>query len=344
MYLGRPLFFLLSIISFYLNADPLIHADARQHSRLGQIDLDALEKQLGSTGISGWIHAGVAGRDQYVFTYRDPKDFFNFVDFPLVAEAPHVREALAKLKRHDEVRVTGKYVSNGAPIRHIKVAEITVVKEGPKPYPHVAEYEYEAKLPTELIGKSEFVGKIHAVIPDSKILVVEYRDAVIPVFTRDAEILRPLFRNDKVRVHYVIRPRPGAPIHLQLSPTVQQPIEVLDSMVKGHGQAVVYEGSLVLFPKSPQITRNVFALQKTDADGIVREYTLVNFEKPDVFFALLAKLQAKWDENTANIRNGRNKFVNDKIRVRAKGKLNVVDAGQANPQILIESVDDLTIL
>ena len=47
------------------------------------------------------------------------------------------------------------------------------------------------------------------------------------------------------------------------------------------------------FPKSPQISVDVYAVQVIDADGVSREYTLLN-ENPAIFQTIRTKLGMAW--------------------------------------------------
>ena len=100
----------------------------------------------------------------------------------------------------------------------------------------------------------------------------------------------------------------------------------------------------MLFPASPQVKFNVFALHQKDQDGVSKEYTLVNFEDEKVFEAIRNKLQSLWDSSPDAVINSRNKLLNTKIRIRATGTFNVVDPGQANPQIMLAGPDSITLV
>ena len=50
-----------------------------------------------------------------------------------------------------------------------------------------------------------------------------------------------------------------------------------------HGKPAAVEGALVLFPKSPQVIFNVFAVLQELPGGMQRQYTLVNFESTEAF-------------------------------------------------------------
>jgi hypothetical protein len=55
------------------------------------------------------------------------------------------------------------------------------------------------------------------------------------------------------------------------------------------------------------------------------------------------KLQKVWDKYPGEYTNGRNKFVSKRLRVRVTGTFNQVSTSQANPQILINSPDNVQI-
>ncbi len=106
----------------------------------------------------------------------------------------------------------------------------------------------------------------------------------------------------------------------------------------------VIEGALILFPKSPEIIFNIFAVQQELPDGLKRQYTLVNMEDPEAFAKIRAKLQAAWDKYGKEYVNGRNKFVSQRIRVKATGTFNQVSANQANPQVFLKNADAIEII
>jgi hypothetical protein len=86
---------------------------------------------------------------------------------------------------------------------------------------------------------------------------------------------------------------------------------------------------------------DVFALQRDLGDGNVREYTLL-FEDPEQFRIMRERLKAVWD-TASHIPavNDRNKWLKQRLRVKAKGRFNFVDPSQANPQIILNSHGDL---
>jgi len=322
---------------------PQVVFDASQSAGAFQpAEIPALARMLEEGRLTGWVHGAVRDRDLYVFTYRKPNDFFTFADFPLQPATPDVARRLAEVKRHDALRIKGAFIENAAPLRHILLLDFTVVStyshdETPAPRMPVA------RIPADLVGRRDLIGKVHAVANDGRILVIEYQDAVIPVFVRNPGLTAALYRNDKIRLAFEIPARPARPTHLWLDTAQAQPLQVLERLLDRHGKPFEAEGALVRFPQSPQIIFDVFAVQVADADGVSREYTLLNPDSEAIFKAIRDKLGAAWAARKGQAIDGRNKLVNPMIRVRARGTFNLIDRNQANAQILLRSPDDLTI-
>ncbi len=304
---------------------------------------EEIERMLEGNGLQGWIHGAINEYNQYVLTYRVPGNFFDHYEFPLTSENPEVLKFLQGSNRHDEVIVRGSFLNNSAPIRHINAKEIYLYQkfEDGMPYP---KYSHEAVLPQELLEKSELKGKVHAIADGGKILVIEYKDAVIPVVVSKPNLTQGLYRNDKITLKYKVRKHPHLPAHVSLDITKPNPIVVTDKLVEWHGKKGSLTGTLVLFPKSPQVLFNVFALQVIDENEVKREITLVNFDDPKVFEAIRNKLQEFWDATPQNIVNGRNKFLNLNVKIKATGTFNVVEPGQANMQIILAGPESLEIV
>lgn len=306
------------------------------------LDLGQIEQELITTGLRGHIHGALGEAQQFVFTYRAADDFFTHREFPLITKEKEVLEVLKTLRRHDEVLIRGEFFENGAPITHILVESVEILEkfedgiQGP-------EYEYEIKLPEDLKNKSQLIGKVHAVVNEGRVLVIEYKDVVLPVVLKDTRWAKDLFRNDKIRLDFILQGHPDRPTHLVLDESRKRPLKVLQSIQKWHGKKGVLRGELVMFPQSPQIQFNVFAIHQLDKDGVRREFTLVNFDNSELFTELRNRLQKAWDSRPEGVVNARNKFINTKIKIVAKGNFNVVDAGQANPQLLVRNLKHVKI-
>jgi hypothetical protein len=305
------------------------------------VDLAQIEKDLAGGGVTGWIHGGVSDRNLFVFTYRNPQNFFDFIEMSLTNEDdPAILQKLGTFGRHDKVIVKGAFLKNPSPQKHIRVTSVELVTKFSDPY-KTDPYRYAAKIPDDLLKGSRATFLVHAIGGDGAILVLEYRDQVVPMYVKKPELTKSLFRGDLVDLAYKIQKDPDAPTHLNVDDTAANPIVVKQAIREIHGKPAVLDGELVMFPKSPEIIFNVFAVLEHLDGGLTRQYTLVNFDDADAFKKIRAKLQAEWDKFPNAYVNGRNKLLSTKIRVRAKGTFNEVDPGQANPQILLKSADDI---
>jgi hypothetical protein len=302
------------------------------------------ERELAAgRSVEGEIHGAHPDLDLYVFTYRSPDSFFEFIEVSLLATSPELATELAELRRHDRVRIAGTLADNRSNQPHVELASLEVVRKY-EASPPIRAYEHRASLPDDLLGTDTGLFLVHAVHAGGTVLVVEHEDAVLPVYVRRPELTRGLARNDVVRLHYEIRDRPERPVHLQLK-DVAQPVEVVDSVMALHGKPASIEGALVLFPQSPQVRFNVFAVLQSLPGGLQRQFTLVNFDGDDVFAAIRAKAQAAWDAAGPNsVANGRNKLIGTQVRVRVTGTYNQIDPNQANAQIVLTSADALEVV
>ena len=93
-----------------------------------RLDMKKLEGELATSGLTGWIHGAVDGQSLYVFTYRDPEDFFTSIELPLIARSEALQKTLRSLHRHDRVRVKGRFLPNSAPLRHLLVSDLEVLE------------------------------------------------------------------------------------------------------------------------------------------------------------------------------------------------------------------------
>ncbi len=309
------------------------------------VDVNEVQKLLKTTGAEGWIHGAVESQGTYAFTFRGT-DFFDYIVMSLVSTDPAMLKQLAAISRHDKVRIKGDFLPNPSPQKHILVSSIEVLKPFQQPYP-VHSYDHEAKLPDDLMNKTSATFLVHAIGGDGHILVVEYKDSIVPIFVKNADLAKDLYRGDLVKLQIGLQRYPNQPVHVKLNEKSPKPIEVLEAIREIHGKPTPkegMEGALILFPKSPEIMFNVFALKQDLPEGLSRQYTLVNFDDPAVFAKIRQKLQTAFDKYPNAYINGRNKLVSTKIRVKATGILNEVNASQANPQILLSSPDSIQII
>jgi hypothetical protein len=304
-----------------------------------------LRRELGrGNAIEGEIHGAYPDLDLYVFTYRAPGNFFEFVEVSLVAPDDTLAQSLAELRRHDRVRIRGAVLENRSSQMHVELSALEVVDDY-EPAPAIPAYDYEAAIPDDLLGKQAALFLVHAVLAGGAVLVVEHRDVVLPVFVRRRpELVRDLSRNDVVRLFYDIRNYPDRPVHLELA-DVEQPVEVVDSIAALHGRPADVEGQLVLFPRSPQVAFNVFAVLQRLPGGHQRQFTLANFDSADTFRAIREKLQAAWDAaDPSTVVSGRNKLISTAVRVHVTGTFNQIDPNQANAQIVLDGSEAIDIV
>jgi hypothetical protein len=309
------------------------------------IDLAQVENELKTTGAVGWIHGSVESQGLYVFTYRSATNFFDYVELSLTSDDPAIQKQFAALARHDQVRVKGAFLAIPVPQKHIGVTSIELVKKYESGYPSDP-YQHQVVIPGALLSQNTAIFQVHAVAAGGNILVVEYQDSILPIFVKNANLTKNLYRGDIVTLNYKFQNIPAQPVHLQLNEEVQDSVKVLQSIISLHQtDASGIQGRLILFPKSPEISLNVFAVEAQMPANLLRQYTLVNFDDPAVFNAILKKCQQAWDQHPGDYTNGRNKLISKHLQVRIKkGIYNEVDPNQANAQILIKSADDLEVI
>ncbi len=295
--------------------------------------------------VTGWVHAAVPKYRQYVFTWRNPQNFFESFEYPMIPGDDTLYPVFSELKRHDKIEVSGELFETSAGQRHLIAQSLKVTES----------YESDITIPphepvsperlAELGQSDEAIFSVHAVLQEGKVVVLDYKDAILPLIVENADDTKGLFRYDIVRVRYLLELHPGRPQHLELLPNEpgKANVTILSRVTDGHDQPIEITGDLILFPKSPQIKFNIFAIRHIDQNGIKTVYTLVNFEDMALFEELRATLQNAWDASSVEAINDRNKLVKPGLVIQAKGTKNIVSPNQANPQILIDSLTQLII-
>lgn len=298
----------------------------------------SLVDDLAGKGVRLEIHGAPQDQGHWVGTLRDPHDFFKFEFVSLLSKDPDIQKLFSNIKRHDMVRVWGEIIVK-APQKHIKVSRLIVEESSSTSYGDA--YSRHSSFPKNFPDEqTPFRALVHAINQEKQLLVVEYQDVVIPVRLAPELELPALYRNDVVEMTVKLASTPEYPKHfkaLSLSKKV--------SIVELHGKDIERTGVLVKFPKSSQVIFDVFAVKEDIADGLSRQYTIVNFEDQELFKKIREKLSAFWEAGDASkIENARNKLINPKVVVRIKGKGNVVDPQQANPQILVDKLEDVELV
>lgn len=315
------------------------------------IDLNEVNAALKSTeGLELEVHGADQDNFLHSVAYRSKTDFFDYVILPIVADPDsnnglEVKTLMSQLVRHDRVLIHGEISPDiEAPQKHILVKSLKITKKYSYEKHEWQSYTHQTVLPKALEGLTEAVFKVHAMIlspnEHAPTMMVEYGDANIPVFTKNIDAVKNLYRNDKVKLKFKIMKLPGAPTHLRVG-TEADSVTVLASVKELHGQPLEKCGPLVMFPQNDLVNGNVFAVKQDIGDGLFMTFTLLNFD-PVIFKTIRAKLQAAWDPKKDLAVRERNYLTNYNITVCAKGPGNVVDASQANPQILLDSADQLS--
>jgi hypothetical protein len=338
-------FFSFSILSLSLRAETqaTLCLEATANAK---IDTQALNKCLEAEGLSLEVHGIVGQNGLFVVTFRNPENFFDFLHLSLIPNTRETRQIITTLKRHDVITVKGFIdFTLESPQPHIKASSIMRTFSNPESET-MGDYTYQTQIPTELNNLKTLFAKVHAVFDEGKILVIEYKDAVLPVFVDEKflNFTKNLYRGDLIEIDFTIQRQPRRPVHLNLREDSEKPVRLQRSVVKGHGEQITLTGKLLRFPKSPMVQFPVFAIDVEIASGITLPHTVLSFTNPTLFRAFREKCQKIWEQFPQSIRNVRNKLINDSISLKVKGTYNMIDPGQANPQIVIESLEDVEFL
>jgi hypothetical protein len=315
-----------------------------------EADYQAMSDALKSPqGLALLVHGADSDNDSYVLTWRDKKNFFKYAELPMTGRNPDAQKAIESVHRNDGVRVWGEF-DLFLPVgqRHLDIDRLVIEK----PFYSACEalklppYKHSTKIPDDLAGKSEITALVHGVANGGSSFVVQYGDANVPVIAPEPSRVSDLFKGDIVKLQFTIVQPPGAPAHLKLkagADAVQMVQSVQDVNPKSdQDQNRVRCGALVLYKESPNINSNVFAVKMDQPGGYEWTFTLFNVDR-QAFEKIRDKVQAVWDAHVSTAQCGRNYVWNPHLVICAKGPGNESDASQANPQIMVNSPDDVTI-
>jgi hypothetical protein len=303
-----------------------------------------LIEALSNQGIQGWIHGSLPEQGLFVFTWRNPENFFENIQLPIQSEDEQWLESLSQLNRHDRVMIKGELMAPGAPLPHIKITHLEVTQPYQGPAQEMGHTKELGPLPPEILQGNEIVAQVHISVDGGRVIVIEKEGRMIPVFNRRPDLARQLYRNDKIFLKYIVRQAPNHPVHLEVDITRSNPIEVVSQIACRHGQSIELSGELVMFPQSPQINRNIFALRTRDPEGIIQNYTFITAnlhteQGIQDFIEINNYLQNEWDRQSDFAVYDGNKYINPRLRVRAKGLKNLTSPFQANPQIIVDELE-----
>jgi len=180
---------------------------------------------------------------------------------------------------------------------------------------------------------------VHAVLHDGKVIIVNNQENVIPVHVNDPKWTKSLRSSDKIKLRYSVREHDQGPPHLSLrTENNVDPVEVLDSILKLSKKGEVkLEGSLVLFPKSPLLTHDVYGLRVKDSRGLVRTFSLHNLRDEEDVKKINSILKEIWDKKKEGFIRTTSFFYNPDIRIEVTGNVNHFAQNQRNPLFDMDS-------
>lgn len=308
------------------------------------VTLDDLARQVESDGLQGTMHGARHPLGTYVFTWYHPEDFFQSRQFSLAPGSEEVARQLADLDRHQQVKLRGRFLRNGAAQPHIRVEVLT---PGPKWDPGVKVSpapEAVGDLRKSLPREGRIPAMVHALDEAGGMLVIEYADAVLPVRVPPDAALRKavgnLYRGDRIEIAYRVAEFPRRPMHLELRPGAdgeRAALVVTDRIAAQHEKQRTVEGQLVLFPKSPVLSRALWGVEEKGPDGLHRYFTIFNFDDLKDQGKIETLLDGAWKGTPEGVIDGRNKYIHTGVRVRVSGLASNPSKNQANPTLVTDS-------
>lgn len=301
------------------------------------------EELLKTTGVKGLVHGSVPNSEMFVFVYGDPIQ--GGVHYSLIPSNNKIKTKLETTARHQSVIIKGELLNKGTPQQHILLEDI---KRGEKWKPEVAfkytnpKYYSPEELKENLKDKNEINCVVHAVLHGGKVLIVNHNENVIPVHVTDPKWTKDLRSSDKIKLRYKIREHDQGPLHLSLRTEKDiAPIEVIDSILKLSDSKEKYklEGSLVWFPKSPVLIRDVWGLRVKDSNGLVRTYSLYNLRDKEDVEKISTTLKEAWQKKNDGFVFSSSYFYHPDIKIEVTGDIVHFVQNQRNPLIDLDSKD-----
>lgn len=301
------------------------------------------EKLLSTNGVTGLVHGSIPRADMYVFVYGDPIQ--GGEHFSLIPQNDEIRSKLEKITRHQAVTINGKLLKKGTPQQHILVEAINpgTVWNPKVPFKYTKEpYFTPEELKKELEEKKEINCVVHAVLHDGKVLIINYQGGVIPVHVNDPKWTKDLRSSDKIKLRYKVRDHEHGPPHISLRIENNiPPVQVIDAILPLSDSKEKYklEGSLVWFPKSPILTREVWGLRVVDSNGLVRTFSLHNLRDKQDVQKIDAIFQKAWQKKNNGFIRSSSFFYHPSIKVEVTGDIIHFVPNQRNPLIDLDSKD-----
>ena len=308
---------------------------------------DTFENLLKTKGAKGLVHGSVPETDMYVFAYGDP---IRSTQYSLIPENDKVKAELTKIARNQIVTIYGDTVGKGTPQQHVIVKKIEAgelwnpkISDDPK---IILEHTKEKRIPDlakHLKERKEIDCSVHALLHGGKVLIVNYGGHTIPVHVKEGETqwTKDLWSTDKIRLRFKVRNHEQGPPHVSLRDEEGiAPVKSLESVITIQGKERNVKGSLVLFPKSPLLSIDIWGIQEKDpVSGLTRVYSLFNFNDEKDAQKIDETLRAAWYKQRKGFIQYSSSFYHPNIRLEINGTVNQLVRNQRNPILEIKSSD-----
>ena len=304
---------------------------------------------LQTKGAKGLVHGSVPETNMYVFVYGDP--IRKSTHYSLIPANDTIKSELKKTDRNQVVTIYGDIVGKGTPetpqqhviVKKIERGEIWEPKISDDPKV-ILEYARESRIPDlakHLKERKEINCSVHALLHEGKVLIVNYGGHIIPVHVKDPQWTKDLWSTDKIRLRLQVRNHEQGPPHISLRDEKDiAPVKVLEGITSIQGKERNVKGSLVLFPKSPLLSVDVWGVQEKDpVSGLTRVYSLYNFNDEKDSQKIDEIMRAAWYKQKKGFIQYSSSFYHPEIRVEISGIVNQLVRNQRNPILEIKSSD-----
>ncbi|MBY0404930.1 MAG: hypothetical protein K2X66_13605 [Cyanobacteria bacterium] len=336
-----------------------------------------LLKTFQTQGLKGRIHAAIPSQNLYLFSYRNPQNFFDSIYCSVLAQSTGAKSVLTTLHRNDGVILKGSQIlfNNQQPhllVESVEPYDFYAPSSNPLIFPQNAtEKPIENPSLQNSISSSPIKPQpgyflVHAVLEDGHIVVLESNNReiqMLPIKKRSPllKYTRSLWRGDEIFIpSYAPLSFPPHPTHLKITGSLKHPekaIQIIDRIQKKHHKKITVEGRLILFPKSPLINRDVWAIEcfepqplktlsvvnTTSPQFPPRYFSLVNFETQGLQSKIDEKLKTIWQNDPSQVEDLRHKYGKQNLFIKVSGRFNIVDSNQANAQLVITDLNEMSL-
>ena len=305
----------------------------------GRLDLQQVSNQLKNQGVEGWFLKPQEKNGFFHFTWLHPKGYLTHLQMKLNSTHPDIRQQMEGLKNKDRVLVKGALIKFNE--GHGLEMDVYHLQRTHKAKASPDQDHFTPQLVFDSMSGSEIIGNFKGATKKGRKVFVEVNSSIFSFNNKNPQWVADLFRNDKVLVSYKTLRYGKNWQELEINNDVSHPIEVLDHIRGGNNSRLSLEGHLVYFPETPQLGFDFFALRVKDYDGVMRNYHLINFSDIEVNQKLRNKIAKVWQKyRFSSIHKG--EFIsNSKIFVRAQGIKRIKATDQCNPQLQIQTLQDV---